>query len=314
MLFLQNEGAAETASDAANTVGQTAATTDPTGGFSEFISRASDGNFDGETWRLFWESVGQPVLLALVLIIAVFLVAGWARGLTKKACGKAKVEETLARFLSNVVRYLILIAGGIMILGTLGVETTSLAAVLAAAGFAIGMAMSGMLGNIAAGVMLLLFRPFKVGDVVNAAGTTGKIYEIGLFTTSFDTPDNRRIIIPNNSIFGGTIENISHHATRRVAVDVGTDYGADIDKAREVMLAAAKGTDNILTDPEPAVVLTALGGSSIDWSVRVWVNSGDYWAVMDALTRNVKYALDEAGIGIPFPQMDVHIDGGIKRD
>lgn len=295
------------AADAANAAG-------PADGFGELVSRVSDGDMSSDTWILAWETVGQPVLLALVLIIAVFVVAGWARGITKKACGRAKVEETLARFLGNMIRYLILIAGGIMILGTLGVETTSFAAVLAAAGFAIGMAMSGMLGNIAAGVMLLLFRPFKVGNYVKAAGTEGTVDEIGLFTTTMDTPDKRRIIVPNSSIFGGIIENVSHHPTRRVAVAVGTDYGADIDKAREVMLAAAKATENVLTDPEPAVVLTGLGGSSIDWSVRVWVNSADYWGVMDALTRNVKYALDEANIGIPFPQMDVHIDGGIKRD
>jgi small conductance mechanosensitive channel len=283
-------------------------------GFGQFVSQVSEGDLGTDTWLLLWNSAGKPVLLALVLIIAVFILAGWTRKIVGKAVRKAKVEETLARFLSNMARYLVLVAGGVAILGTLGIETASFAAVLAAVGFAIGMAMSGMLGNIAAGVMLLLFRPFKVGDVVNAGGVTGKIFEIGLFTTTFDTPDNRRIIVPNNSIFGGTIENISHHATRRVSVDVGTDYGADIDKAREVLLAAAKATANVLGDPEPAVVLTGLGGSSIDWSVRVWVNASDFWPVSDALTRNVKVALDEAGIGIPFPQMDVHIDGGIKRD
>ncbi len=294
------------AADAANAAA-------PAEGFGELVSRVSEGDMSSDTWILAWETVGQPVLLALVLIIAVFMVAGWSRGITRKACSRAGVEETLSRFLGNMIRYLILIAGGIMILGTLGVETTSFAAILAAAGFAIGMAMSGMLGNIAAGVMLLLFRPFKVGDVVSAGGTTGKVDEIGLFTTTFDTPDNRRIIVPNASIFGGTIENISHHDTRRVAVAVGTDYGADIDKAREVMLAAAKATENVLADPEPAIVLTGLGGSSIDWSVRVWVNAADYWGVMDALTRNVKVALDDAGIGIPFPQMDVHIDGKVAQ-
>lgn len=316
MAFLQDEGGlSEIGAETANTAAQGSdASTSSAGGFGEFVGRVSEGDFSTDTWLLFWQSVGQPVLLAIVLIIAVFLVSGWVRGITKKACVKAKVEETLARFLSNIVRYLILIAGGIMILGTLGVETTSLAAVLAAAGFAIGMAMSGMLGNIAAGVMLLLFRPFKVGDFIDAGGVKGTVYEIGLFTTALDTPDNRRIIVPNSQIFGGTIENVSYHATRRVAIDVGTDYGADIDKAREVMLAAAKGTEHVLTDPAPGVVLSALGGSSIDWSVRVWVNSGDFWAVKDQLTRNVKYALDEAEIGIPFPQMDVHIDGGIKRD
>ena len=317
MLLLLQEATQETATAASGNTDPAVATQQASPvveGFSEFISRASSGDFSTDTWILLWDSVGWPVLQAVILIILVFLVAGWVSRLTGKAVRKAKVEETLARFLSNVAKYIVLVAGGVAILGTIGVEMTSFAALIAAVGFAIGMAMSGMLGNIASGVMLLLFRPFKVGDVVNAGGVQGKIFEIGLFTTEFDTPDNRRIIVPNNEIFGGTIENISHHATRRVAIDVGTDYGADIDTARAVMLEAAKATEHVLSDPEPAVVLTGLGGSSIDWSVRVWVNSGDYWAVMDALTRNVKYALDKAEIGIPFPQMDVHIDGGIKRD
>ncbi len=287
------------------------ATTEP--GFGDLVSRITSGDMSGDTWILAWNVIGQPVLLAIVLILAVVFIAGWARGVTTKACRKAKVEETLARFLGNMFRYLVLVIGGIAILGTLGVEVTSFAAILAAVGFAIGMAMSGMLGNVAAGVMLLFFRPFKVGDVANAGGTTGKVIEIGLFTTTFDTPDNRRIIVPNGSIFGGTIENVSHHDTRRVAVAVGTDYGADIDKTREVLLAAAKACTGVLQDPEPAAVLTGLGGSSIDWSVRVWVNAADFWAVSDQLTRDVKYALDNAEIGIPYPQMDVHLDGNVAQ-
>jgi small conductance mechanosensitive channel len=229
---------------------------------NEAAARLMEGDFSADTWIMLWDSVGWPVTKAIILIILVIMVAGWVSKITGKAVRRAKVEETLARFLSNIARYIVLVAGGVAILGTLGVETTSFAALIAAVGFAIGMAMSGMLGNVASGVMLLFFRPFKVGDVVNAAGTTGKIFEIGLFTTTFDTPDNRRIIVPNNSIFGGTIENISHHATRRVAVTVGTEYGSDIDKAREVLLAAAKATEHVLSDPEPAVVLTGLGGSS----------------------------------------------------
>ncbi len=283
-------------------------------GFGQFVSNVGHGDFGPHTWLLFWSSVGKPVLLAIVLIFAVFLAAGWVSKITGKAVRKAKVEETLARFLTMLTRYLVLIAGGVAILGTLGVETTSFAAVLAAVGFAIGMAMSGMLGNIASGIMLLIFRPFKVGDVVDAAGVKGKVYEVGLFTTAFDTFDNRRIIVPNNEIFGGNIENVSHHATRRVDVTVGTEYRADIDRTREVLMAAARATGNILNEPEPVVYLNQLGGSSIDWAVRVWVNAGDYWAVKEKLTRDVKYALDEAEIGIPFPQMDIHIDGGIRRD
>ncbi|MFK7760330.1 MAG: mechanosensitive ion channel family protein [Phycisphaerales bacterium] len=282
-------------------------------GFSDLVSRFTDGDFSADTWMLAWETIGQPVALALVLIIAVVIGAGWIRRMVLKACRKANVEETLARFLSNMVRYLVLFAGGIAILGTLGIETTSFAAVLAAAGFAVGMALSGMLGNVAAGVMLLFFRPFKVGDVVSAGGTTGKVVEIGLFTTAFDTPDNKRIIVPNGGIFGDTIENVSFHDTRRVDVAVGTDYGADIDKTRAVLLEAAKASPSVLQDPEPAIVLANLGGSSIDWEVRVWAKSSDYFPVKDGVTRDVKYALDNAGIGIPFPQMDVHLDGKVAQ-
>lgn len=283
-------------------------------GFGEFVSRAADGDLGADTWVLFWQSVGQPVLLAVVLIIAVVLAGSWLRRATERSLVRARVEQTLARFLANVVKVLILVAGGIAILGTLGVETTSFAAALAAAGFAIGMALSGTLGNVAAGVMLLLFRPFKVGDAVTVNGVTAKVFQVNLFNTEFDTFDNRRVIMPNSSVFGNTIENVSHHATRRVDVTVGTTYGSDIDKAREVLMEAARSTENILADPAPAVVLTGMGDSSIDWSIRVWVNAADFWPVKDRLTRNVKVALDKADIGIPFPQMDVHIDGVVRRD
>jgi len=282
-------------------------------GFADLIAKFTDGDVGGDTWIMAWDVIGKDLFTAIILIVAVLFVSSWIKRIATKACRKANVEETLARFLGNMSRYMVLFAGGITIFGTLGGETTSFAAVLAAVGFAIGMAMSGMLGNVAAGVMLLFFRPFKVGDVANAGGTTGTVIEIGLFTTTFDTPDNRRIIVPNGSIFGGTIENVSFHATRRVSVEVGTDYGADLDKTREVLLAAAKACTDVLVDPEPGVTLGGLGGSSIDWTVKVWVNADDYWAVRDQLTRDIKYALDGAGIGIPYPQMDVHIDGSIKE-
>lgn len=282
-------------------------------GFGELVHRVSSGDMSSDTWILLWQTIGQPVLLAIILIFAVIIGASWVRRIVKRALGKAKVEETLARFLSNLVRYLVLIAGGIAILGTLGIETTSFAAALAAAGFAIGMALSGTLSNVAAGIMLLLFRPFKVGDAVVVNGVTAKVYQINLFNTELDTFDNRRIIMPNSSVFGNTIENISFHPQRRVEVTVGTTYGSDIDQAREVLTRIVKGVPGGLEDPAPAVMLTGMGASSIDWSVRVWANAADFWAVKDQLTRNIKVGLDEAKIGIPFPQMDVHIDGHIKR-
>lgn len=282
-------------------------------GFGEFVHRASEGDLGPGTWLLLWESVGQPLLLAVILILAVFLIAGWLRRMTERAFARARVEQTLARFLANLVKYGVLIAGGVAILGTLGIETTSLAAALAAAGFAIGMALSGTLGNVAAGIMLLLFRPFKVGDVVVVDGVTAKVYQINLFNTEVDTFDNRRIIMPNSNVFNNTIENISHHPTRRSDVSVGTSYSADIDKTREVLTRVAHAVEGGLADPPPQVALTGMGASSIDWSVRVWTQAADVWPVKERLYRDIKLALEGAGISIPFPQMDVHIDGAIRR-
>jgi len=248
-----------------------------------------------------------PVVGALVLLFVGWIVAGWTARIITRGLTRAKIELTLSKFAGKMAKWAILGFVVIACLAMFGVEITAFAAVIAAAGFAVGLAFQGTLSNFAAGVMLLVFRPFKVGDVVSVAGTTGKVDEIDLFVTTVDTPDNRRIILPNGAIFGSTIENISHHATRRVEVAVGTDYGADLDQTRQVLLDAAAAVDDVMTDPAPAVVLAGLGGSSIDWSVRVWVNASDFWPVKDALTREVKYALDRAGIGIPFPQMDVHL-------
>jgi small conductance mechanosensitive channel len=192
-----------------------------------------------------------------------------------------------------------------------GIQTTSFAAVIGAAAFAIGLAFQGTLSNIASGVMLLIFRPFKVSDVINAAGVTGRVIEIGLFTTCFDTLDNRRIFVPNALIFGGTIENVTYHEKRRVDVSVGTDYGADLDEVRAVLERSIASVEGAVDDPEPQIYLLELGGSSIDWSVRVWCMTDDYWPVREATTRAVKIGLDAAGIGIPFPQMDVHVDGSL---
>ncbi len=272
----------------------------------------TDGDISGGDLMLLWESVGWPVLKVVALIVAVLVVSGWAKRFVTRVCKKANVETTLARFFGALTKYAIMILGGITVLQTFGVEATSFAAVIAAVGFAIGMALSGMLGNIAAGVMLLIFRPFKVGDGVSAGGVTGKVFEIGLFTTSFDTPDNRRIIVPNASIFGDTIENVSHHDTRRVDVSVGVAYEADIDEARKVLEGVCAAVEGGLSDPAPVVYLKELGGSSVDFALRVWANAPDYWAVRERLTRDTKKALDAAGIGIPYPQRDVHVPQGIE--
>ena len=245
---------------------------------------------------------------ALLFLIAVFIVAGWIGRLTRRAMERAKVDPTLSGFLGRVARWTVLAMGLISGLGIFGVDTGSFAVLIGACGLAVGLALQGSLSNLAAGVMLLIFRPFKVGDVVSIGGQLGKIEQIDLFNTMMDTFDNRRVIIPNGTIFGATIENMTHHPTRRVDIAVGVEYKADLDKTREVLTAAAASVPDTLADPAPQIILLSLGNSSVDWQVRVWCNTADYWTVWDAATKTVKKSLDEAGLGIPFPQMDVHLD------
>jgi small conductance mechanosensitive channel len=312
--LMQPEDAAADAETAATEAADGANQPEPIQNAAEgAISRFTDGDVTSDDLMYAWTNVGMPIVKAIVLVIAVLIISGWVRRLVLGVTRKAKVDETLARFFGNMAKYIVMVLGGLAILSTFGVDTTSFAAVIAAAGFAIGLALSGLLGNFSSGIMLLIFRPFKVGDVVNAGGVTGKVEAIELFTTVFDTPDNRRIVVPNSSIFGGNIETITFHPTRRVDVAVGTEYPADIDEARRVLERVAAEVEGGLNDPAPVVYLSELGGSSIDWAVRVWANTADYWAVKERLTRNIKYALDEAGIGIPFPQMDIHIDGDLKQ-
>lgn len=252
-----------------------------------------------------------PVVQALVLIIVVLIAAKWVKSIVVRGATKARVELTLAKFFGNVAKWAVMLLGALTVFRTFGVEVTSFTAVLAGLTVGIGLALSGTLGNIAAGVMLLIFRPFKVGDVVNVAGMLGKVNEIELFTTTLDTFDNRRIIIPNNQIVGAIIENISHHATRRVDVNVGVAYDADIDKTREVLGEAIASLEGVHTDPEPAVVLGDLADNSVNWTCRVWTDSAEFWNVKQALTRAVKMHLDRAGLGIPFPQRDIHLDAEV---
>ena len=253
------------------------------------------------------------IIGVLVLLIVAWIISGWMGRMTIRALEKANVDETLRKFFGNMAKYTVLILAVLACLGMFGVQTTSFAAVLAAAGFAIGLAFQGTLGNFSAGVMLLTFRPFKIGDVVTVAGQTGKVFEIELFTTKLDTPDNRRLIIPNSSVFGSTIENITHHDKRRVDVAVGVDYSADLDQTRQVLEGVAQAEPGRLPDSDTQACLLELADSSINWQVRVWTKTEDYFAVKDSLTRAVKVALDQAGIGIPFPQMDVHLDGALQN-
>lgn len=258
-----------------------------------------------------WIAVATPYVLnvigALVLFVAARIIAGWIGRTVRRVLEARNFDSTLTRFFSAVARTMVLLAAILGILGMFGVETTTFAAVIGAAGLAIGLAFQGTLGSFASGVLLLTFRPFKVGDYVELAGTSGVVDEIGLFTTTLLTPDNKLVIIPNSGVTGNTITNYSAMPQRRVDVAVGTDYGADLDRTRQVLEAVVAKIPHRIEAPASQVVMTGLGASSIDWAIRVWTNTPNYWSVHEAIVRDTKKALDEAGIGIPFPQMDVHL-------
>lgn len=250
---------------------------------------------------------GMRALGAIAFLVLALFVARIVGRLTRRSLERAHVEITLAQFLGKVARILIIVLGLVSCLGIFGVPMTSFAAVIGAAGLAIGLALQGSLSNVASGIALALFRPFRVGDVVVLQGYTGTVKEIDLFTTRVDTFENRRIILPNGKIFGDVIENVTFNPVRRVEVPVGVDYSADIGRTREVLSRAVRSVPSVVEDPAPAVVLNGLGASSVDWVVRAWCANEDFLAVKEGTTEAVKRHLDEAGIGIPFPQRVVTI-------
>ncbi len=271
-------------------------------------------DLSGQEWIYVAEHYGLRAMLVIVLMIVAWTFSGWASALVRSGLRRVKFDETLTKFIAKVVRWLILLLVALSCLSKFGVETTSFAAVLGAAGLAIGLAFQGTLSNFAAGGMLLIFRPYKVGDAVSAAGVTGSVNEIALFTTEIDTFDGRRVIVPNSAIYGSVIENIWYHPRRRVDVEVGVSYEADIDATRQVLEKAIQSVPGFVQDPEPAVVLNGLGASSVDWVVRGWAFKDDFFDAKQGLIRAVKIELDQAGIGIPYPQMDVHLDSPVDGD
>lgn len=269
------------------------------------------GQVDGNAILGFLTVYGTKVLFA----VAIFFIGKWvAKRITsvaKKMMTKANVEDTLTGFAGNIIYGLLLALVVIAALSQLGIETTSLAAVIAAAGLAIGLALQGSLSNFAAGVMVILFRPFKKGDYVEAAGTAGTVEEISIFTTILKTPDNKMVIVPNNGITSANIVNYSAHATRRLDMIVGVGYDDDLKKVRKTLEKILAKEDRILAEPETVIAVMELGDSSVNFAVRPWVNTDDYWAVKFALTEEIKATFDKEGISIPFPQRDVHvIDSG----
>lgn len=244
----------------------------------------------------------------LIVILAVtWVVSGWAKRLLEGRFQASGFDDTLGKFFAKAAKIAIVVLGTITAVGAVGVQMTSFAALVGAAGLAIGLSLQGSLAHLASGVMLLIFRPFKVGDVITVAGHTGSVTEIDLFVTKLDTGAKRRIILPNGAVFGSTMVNISHHEAIRADVNVGVDYGADVTQVRKVLLEAAGTVEGIVTDPAPSVVLTELGDSAVSWQVRVWCAPGDYWGVLERATETTKLALDKANIGIPYPTMDVNL-------
>lgn len=251
-----------------------------------------------------------PVLSALLILVVAYFLSSFVSRLASQPITR-RVDETLGRFIGKLVFYSIMTFTLLGILGMFGISVASFAAVIAAAGFAIGLAFQGTLSNFAAGILLLVFRPFKVGDVVSAGGITGKVYEIDLFSTTFDTPDNRRIIVPNSQIYGNTIENITFHQHRRVDVHVGVEYRAGIDETRAALTSAAESLRARLIDEEGRgyqVYLLELADSSVNWVIRFWTTAGDFWEVKELLTAAVKESLESQNISIPFPQMELHLN------
>ena len=251
--------------------------------------------------------LGINISLALAVFIIGRMVAGIIVSLVEKLLAKAKMEEILINFISSIVSAVLTLFIIVAALDRLGVDTTSLIALMGAAGLVVGLALQGSLQNFAAGVMLIIFRPFKAGDYVDAGGTSGTVETIKIFNTVLKTPDNREVIVPNGAIYGGTITNFSARATRRIDMVFCIGYGDDIRKAKEVIKAILESDERILKDPEPLIAVGELGDNSVNFNVRPWVNSGYYWPVKFDLNERIKLAFDENGISIPYPQMDVHM-------
>ncbi|MBE0438786.1 MAG: mechanosensitive ion channel [Gammaproteobacteria bacterium] len=248
------------------------------------------------------------IFFAIVIVVVGRIVVKWAVKLARKVMIRAEIDPILVNFLSSIANAVLLLFVFIAALDQLGVDTTSLIALLGAAGLAIGLALQGSLQNFAAGVMLIVFRPFKLGDFIEAGGVVGIVEKISIFSTIMKTGDNREIIIPNGQIYSGAITNYSARDTRRIDMVFGIGYDDDMRKAKQIMVEILDAHELVLSDPAPAVAVAELADSSVNFNVRPWVKSSDYWPVRSDLIEKIKLAFDDNGISIPYPQMDVHTD------
>ncbi|HDZ33966.1 MAG TPA: mechanosensitive ion channel [Pseudoalteromonas sp.] len=249
---------------------------------------------------------GIQAVVALVIFLIGSRVAKFCSNLTEKGFAKKKVDKAVGSFVASIVFTLVFAVTILMALSQIGIETTSFIAILGAAGLAVGLALQGSLSNFASGVLIILLRPFKSGDFVEAGSKMGTVKKIEIFSTELRTPDNKVIIVPNSQIMSGAITNFSRESTRRIDLVIGVGYDADLRQAKEVLKSVLDAETRILKDPAYTVAVNELGDSSVNFVVRPWVNAADYWPTYWSLMENIKIALDEANIAIPFPQMDVH--------
>lgn len=250
---------------------------------------------------------GINIIFALLIYIIGKIVVGILINLFGKVMSRSKYDDMLVDFIKAILRAVLMLFVIVAALDQLGVDTTSMVAILGAAGLAIGLSLQGSLQNFASGVMLLVFKPFTRGDFIEAGGTAGVVKDIAIFSTVMTTPDNKEIIVPNGAIYGGNITNYSAKETRRVDMVVGIAYDADLKKAKDILNEMVKADERILTDPAPQVAVSELADSSVNFVVRPWVKAADFWGVKFDFTEAVKVRFDKEGIGIPFPQMDVHL-------
>lgn len=278
---------------------ETAATTEAAAGF------------DVQTIIDYLVTRGSDLAIGLVAAIAILffgrIAARWVSRTLGKTIAKRAEDVTVSKFVESVAYVTLMVVVVLAAIGKLGVQTTSFVAILGAAGLAIGLALQGSLANFASGFLMLIFRPISIGEFVQCAGTEGVVNEIGIFTTTLLTPDNRRIIIGNAAVTGGNIVNFSREPIRRVDMVIGIGYDDDIKKTKEVLTEILKAHPNVLAEPAPAVAVSSLGDNSVNFNVRPWVNSPDYWPTHNQLIETIKLRFDEEGISFPFPQRDVHL-------
>lgn len=257
---------------------------------------------------------GLKILGAIVILLVGRWLAILVSNMVEKALIRSKVDETIAGFIKHLTHIAALVFVVIAALAAVGIETTQVAVVIGAAGLAVGLALQGSLANFASGFLMIILKPFRVGDFIEAAGTKGTVKEIGIFNTFVNTPDNIRVIIPNAKLTGDNIMNYTANGTRRVDLIIGVSYEDDLKKAKRVIEQVLAEDDRVLDDPPPTVAVVELADSSVNFVVRPWVNAADYWNVYFDTTAKVKLSLEENDITIPFPQRDIHIKNEGKKD